>query len=109
MDEADPLITLLRRYQTERKAFDEAAGVGRTDEDWDRLAEATWYDTQHEIIQSELPAKTAAGAMLALDHVLQSDELFAERSESADLQMLWRLIKAARDFIACGKTHDASL
>jgi len=35
-----------------------------------------------------------------LDHVLKSAELFEERSASADLQMLWRLIEAVRDFIA---------
>lgn len=100
MDEADPLIALLRRYQAERKAFDEVAEMDRTDQDWDRLAEETWYATQHEIIQLELAAKTSLSAMFALDHVLQSEDLFADRSESADLQMLWQLIKAARDFIA---------
>jgi hypothetical protein len=53
-----------------------------------------------QIIQSEPAATTAAGAVLALDHVLQSDDLFLDRSESPDLQMLWLLVKAARDYIA---------
>jgi hypothetical protein len=35
-----------------------------------------------------------------IDHVLQSEDLFEDRSESADLQMLWLLVKAAREFIA---------
>ena len=101
MDAPDPLLALLRRYQAELKAFDDArAPDGITDEDWDRLAQDTWVGTKDEIIQSEPPATTAAGALLALDHALQSDDLFAERSESADLQMLWQLIKSARDYIA---------
>jgi hypothetical protein len=101
LDAPDPLLALLRRYQAERKAFDDASATdGITDEDWDRIAQDTWVGTQDEIIQSEPPATTAAGALLALDHALQSDDLFAERSESADLQMLWQLIKSARDYIA---------
>jgi hypothetical protein len=101
LDAPDPLLALLRRYQAERKAFDDTSATdGITDEDWDRIAQDTWAGTQNEIIQSEPPATTAAGALLALDHVLQSDDPFADRSESADLQMLWQLIKAARDYIA---------
>jgi hypothetical protein len=97
----DPLLVLLQRYQVERKAFDDAGATdGITDQDWDRIALATWSRTQDQIIESEPPATTAAAALLALDHVLQSDDLFAERSESADLQMLWLLIKAARDYLA---------
>jgi hypothetical protein len=34
------------------------------------------------------------------DHVLQSDDLFFDRSESPNLQMFWLLVKAARDYIA---------
>jgi hypothetical protein len=101
LDAPDPLLALLRRYQDELKAIDDAiAADGITNEDWDRIAQDTWVGTRDEIIQSELRATTAAGALLALDHVLQSDNLFAERSEDADLQMLWQLIKAARDYIA---------
>jgi hypothetical protein len=100
MDDADPLLTLLRRYEAERKSFDIAEDGGVSDQDWDRLAEATWYGTQCKIIQSGLPVTTPAGAISLLDHVLKSAELFEERSASADLQMLWRLIEAVRDFIA---------
>ena len=101
MADIDPLLALLRRYQVERKSFDDAGAIdGITDHDWDRIAQDTWSRTRDEIIQSAPPATTAAGALLALDHVLQSDDLFAERAESADLQMLWLLIKAARDYIA---------
>jgi hypothetical protein len=71
-----------------------------TDEDWDRIAQPTWAGTQARILATEPPATTAAGALLALDHVLQSEDLFADRSDSPDLQMLWLLIKAARDYIA---------
>ena len=99
---ADPLFKLLRRYQIERKAFDDAAD-GILDRDWDRTAQETWSGTQDEIIRLEPPATTTAGALLALDHVLLSDDLFAERSESAELQMLWYLIRAARDYIATAK------
>jgi hypothetical protein len=103
----DPLLALLQRYQVERKAFDDASPTeGITDQDWDRIAEVTWSGTQDQIIQSEPPATTAAGALLALDHVLQSDDLFFDRSESVDLQMLWLLIKAARDYIALVEMHD---
>jgi hypothetical protein len=97
----DPLLFLLRRYQVERKAFDDAPAIcGITDQHWDRISQAAWSRTQDQIIQSEPPATSAAGALLALDHVLQSDDLFAERSECADLQMLWLLVKAARDYVA---------
>jgi len=101
MSDNDPLFALLRRYRVERKAFDEFQPVDRmTEQEWDRMARSTWFKKQMELIQSEPPATTAAGALLALDHVLESDDLFAERSESEDLQMLWLLIKAARDYIA---------
>jgi hypothetical protein len=97
----DPLLVLLRRYQAERQAFDDTPATdGMTDGDWDRIARTTWSRTQDQIIQSETPVTTAAGAVLALDHVLQSDDLFLDRSESPDLQMLWLLVKAARDYIA---------
>lgn len=103
----DPLLVLLQRYLIERKAFDEAAVTEEiTDQDWDRIAQATWARTQDQIIQSELPATTAAAAVLALDHVLQSDDLFFDRAESAELQLLWVLIKAARDYIASAETSD---
>jgi hypothetical protein len=109
LDAPDHLLALLRRYQAERKAFDDASATdGITDEDWDRIAQDTWVGTQDEIIQSEPPATTTAGALLALDHALQSDDLFAERSESADLQMLWQLIKGARDYIASTEKRGCS-
>ena len=105
--DTDPLLMLLQRYEVERHAFDDAVVTEEmTDQDWDRLAEATWSRTQHQIIESESPATTAAGALRALDHVLQSDDLFFDRSESVDLQMLWALIKAARDYVALLEMHD---
>ena len=107
MADIDPLLVLLRRYQAERKAFDDTPAADRmTDDDWDRVARATWSRTQDQIIQSEPPATTAPGVLLALDHVLQSDDLFFDRSESPDLQMLWLLVKAARDYIASVDMRD---
>ena len=107
MAKIDPLLVLLQRYLIERKAFDEAAATEKiTDQDWDRIAQVTWARTQDQIVQSEPSATTAAGALLALDHVLESDDLFFDRSESADLQMLWLLIKGTRDFIASMELSD---
>ena len=75
--DADPLLILLQRYQVERQAFDDVVTTKEmTDQDWDRLAQTTWSRTQDQIIESEPPATTAAGALRALDHVLQSDDLF---------------------------------
>jgi len=105
--DTDPLLPLLQRYQVERQAFDNATVTEEmTDQDWDRLAQATWSRTQDQIIESEPPATTAAGALRALDHVLQSDDLFFERSESPDLQMLWLLVKAARDYISSAEIRE---
>ena len=105
--DTDPLLLLLQRYQVERQAFDNATATEEmTDQDWDRLAQATWSRTQDQIIESEPPATTAAGALRALDHVLQSDDLFFERSESPDLQMLWLLVKAARDYISSAEIRE---
>jgi hypothetical protein len=74
--DTDPLLLLLQR-QVEREAFDNVTVTEEmTDQDWDRLAQATWSRTQDQIIESEPPATTAAGALRALDHVLQSDDLF---------------------------------
>jgi hypothetical protein len=98
LDVADPLQVLLQLYLTELSAFDDAPAA--SERDWDRIALDTWVSTQAEIIRSKPPVTTTAGALLALDHVLQSEELFAEKSESAQLQMLWHLVKAARDYIA---------
>ena len=101
-DDTDHLLTLLRRYQAERKAFDDAVAIGAIDTDsiWDTLAKTSWANTQDEIIKMEPRATTATGALLALEHVLKSEDLFADRAESAELEMLWLLVKAARDFIA---------
>jgi hypothetical protein len=72
LDAPDPLLALLRRYRAELKAFDDAiAPDGITNEDWDRIAQDTWVGTRDEIIQSEPPATTAAGALLALAHLIQ--------------------------------------
>jgi FixJ family two-component response regulator len=102
LDDMDHLLTLLRRYQAERKAFDDAVAIRAIDTDsvWDMLAKTTWANTQDEIIKMEPRATTATGALLALEHVLKSEDLFADRAESAELEMLWLLVKAARDFIA---------
>ena len=98
---ADPLLALLRRYQAELKAFDDrVASGGFAEHLWDRVARNTLVLTQDEIIHSRPPATTARGALAALDHVLQSEKLFADRKDSADLQMLWHFIEAARDYIA---------
>ena len=104
--EDDPLLVLLERYEGERRAFDTASTAGLTDEDWDRIARLTWAGTQARIIAAEPPATTSAGALRALDHVLQSEELFADRSDSPDLQMVWLLIKAARDYVASIHRRD---
>jgi hypothetical protein len=95
----DPLLELLQRYEAERAAFDQFRNEQVPDWGWDRIAEETWSRTQDEILEHQPPATTAAGAFLALDHVLRSEDLFGELQESADQQMLWLLIKAARDFI----------
>ena len=63
LTDTDPLLVLLQRYQVERQAFDDAVGTEEmTDKDWDRLAQTTWSRTQDQIIESEPPAATAAGA-----------------------------------------------
>jgi hypothetical protein len=104
----DPLLALLRRYEVGLKAFNEMSASEKNDEYWDKLAEDTWYGAQQEIIRSRPSATTVAGALRALDHVLHSDELFSESSDSADLQMLRQLIKGARDFVASLVTGNSS-
>ena len=100
LENGDLLLTLLRRYRAQRTAFDDAPRHGMDDDDWERTARRTWYATQHEIIKLEPPATTAAGALLALDHVLESEELFGGPPDNADIKMLWLLVVAAREFIA---------
>jgi len=109
LGEIDPLHALLQRYQAERKTFDDPETTGITDQEWDGIARVTWWRTLNKIIQSEPWATTAAGALFALDHVLESDE-FAERAESSDLQLqlLWLLVKHARDYIASMEMRDSS-
>jgi hypothetical protein len=96
----DPLIALLRRYEVGLKAFNETGTGERDDEYWDRLANETWHGAQQDIILSKPTATTSTSALMALDHVLRSEELFGDLSESADQQMLWQLVKAARDYVA---------
>src|SRR4051812_20155429 len=77
---ADPLHILLRRYDAELKAFDDRVISGGCAKHlWDRIARNTWVLTQEEIIHSRPPATTAAGALAALDHVLQSENLFGDK------------------------------
>ena len=83
----DPLLELLQRYEAERAAFDrEVSDEQIPDREWDRIAEETWSRTQDQILKQQPPATTAAGAFLALDHVLRNEYLFGEREESADLK-----------------------
>jgi hypothetical protein len=105
--EDDPLLVLLRRYEAGLKFFDETPAGDMSEEYWNKLAHDTWYGAQKEIIQSQPSATSVTGALLALDHVLQSEELFEERSESERLQMLWQLIKGVRDYLASleGRSH----
>jgi hypothetical protein len=105
----DPLLTLLRRYEAELAAFDHATESDRTAEEEDQIAEETWYSTKEEILEQQPPATTAAGALLALDHVLKDDDLAAERMENDDMQMLWLLVKAARDYLAAMEQHWTSV
>ena len=97
----DPLLRLLQRYEAELAAFNDAPATA--ERDWDNIAETTWSRTQDEILERKPEATTAAGALLALDHVLKS-ELLSDRTEFADHQMLWLLIKAVRDYIARTET-----
>jgi len=106
----DPLLALLQRYEAELAAFDSTTGTEQiTDQDWDRIAQETWSHTQDEILKRLPRATTPAGALMALDHVLRNEDLFAERDECADQQMLWLLIKASRDYIASNGTSRYSL
>jgi hypothetical protein len=104
----DPLLTLLRRYEAELAAFDHATESEKTAEEEDRIAEETWYSTKEQIIEQRPPATTAAGALLALDHALKNDDLVAERTESDSKQMLWVLVKAARDYLAATEGRETS-
>jgi hypothetical protein len=98
---SDPLLVLLQRYDLELAAFNAQSGNEFTQQDWDRIAESSWSRTQDEILKSKPTATTALGALLALDHVLNNEDIFfAERTECADQQMMWLLVKAARDYIA---------
>ena len=100
-DGNDPLLTLLGRYEQEIAAFDDPADLSdHTDEVWDQIAHSTWVKTRDEIISSEPAATSLAGALRALDHVLQSEHGFPEREFSPDQQMLWLLIKSVRDYMA---------
>ena len=92
---SDPLLALVRKYQTELEAFDPPDEV-----DCVALAQNSWVATRDQIIQLKPAATTAIGALAALQHVVQSKDLF---DESADLQMLWQLVVSARDyFVAQG-------
>ena len=104
----DPLLTLLRRYEAELAAFDHAMESDQTAEEEDQIAEETWYSTKEQILEQQPPATTAAGALLALDHVLKNDDLAAGRTESDDMQMLWLLVKAARDYLAATERRGTS-
>jgi hypothetical protein len=95
---SDPLLVLLRRYQAEVEAYDTQPISGEFAGDlWDRIARITWVRTQEEITHSRPPATSAAGALAALEHVVKSKDLF---EESAELEMMWQLVVAARDYFA---------
>ena len=89
----DPLLILLQYYQAQVEAFEPPAN----DVDCVSLADNTWVRTRDQIIDLKPAATTAAGALGALEHVVRSKDLF---EESADLQMLWQLVVAARDYFA---------
>jgi hypothetical protein len=99
---ADPLLTLLQRYEAQIASFDDPRSGDRSDHAWDSIAHSTWVRTRDEIVETHPPITTAAGALSALNHVLQNEEVLAERDECCEQQMLWLLIKAVRDYIARG-------
>jgi hypothetical protein len=99
-DTFDPLLALLQRYEMELAAFNQDIGTKVvSDQEWDRIAN-TWTRARNEILERPLSATTVDGAISALDHVMRDENLFGERDEFADQQLLWLLVKAARDFIA---------
>jgi hypothetical protein len=99
-DTFDPLLALLQRYEMELAAFNQDIGTKVvSDQEWDRIAN-TWTRARNEILERQLSATTVDGAISALDHVMRDENLFGERDEFADQQLLWLLVKAARDFIA---------
>jgi hypothetical protein len=107
-DAFDPLLALLRRYEMELAAFNQDIGTKIvSDQEWDRIAD-TWTRARNEILERQLSATTVDGAIAALDHVMRDENLFGEREEFADQQLLWLLVKAARDFIANGSAKQPS-
>jgi len=97
----DPLLRLLQRYEAQLATFND--GPAAAEQNWHNIAETTWSRTQDEILKRKPEATTAEGALRALDHVLKS-ELLEDRTEFADHQMIWLLIKAVRDYIARTET-----
>ena len=91
----DPLLVLLRRHEEANCAFDAAVDRDAPEAERDHLF-AACGQTMQAIIDRAPAATTAAGAVAALDHVLNDDALW---HRSAGDDFLRHLIEAARDYI----------
>jgi hypothetical protein len=91
----DPLLVLLRRHEEANSAFDSAADRDASQAEREHLF-AACVRTMQAIIDGAPTATTAAGAVAALEHILNDAALW---HRSAGDDFLRHLIKAARDYI----------
>jgi hypothetical protein len=88
---ASPLIPMLRSYEAAIVAVNN--WTGPDDEDGDDKMHIALFD----LVEHNPPAATAQDALAALDFAL-ADEMFDQRF--ACHQLVWQMIRAARDYIA---------
>ena len=97
----DPLLVMLERHEAANLAYDTAAKHGASGEH----LFAACSETMHAINARRPPATTAAGAIAALECVLNDPKWHAPGTyPGEDFQR--HLIGAARDFISRGVTLD---
>jgi hypothetical protein len=96
-DLIDPLLVLLRRHEAANVAFDAAVAADASDEARDRLF-AVCSRTADAIVARAPPATTAAGAIAALEFVLEDQVCTAWKVYPHD-RFLRQLVIAALDYI----------
>jgi hypothetical protein len=99
----DRLLQLVRRYEAECSECSNSATLHG--DEIDAHFEATASATQKQIIDEQPPATSAEGAVAAIVHVMNDYDFFADRRTTQGEQMLWLLLRGARDYIVAAASN----
>lgn len=98
---ADRLLELVAAYEAGiAKTDDMSTYVGMPQSDWDGVYEKNVLPPMRALATEQPPARSAEGAIAAIDHVMKDEDLFGDRGHGMRLMALWAMLRGAQSYIA---------